>query len=361
MVLRPGGGEPDLDAAHFVAPHLLAGGADDNRGLNPWTPQNVAWRDDTHAPAHARKASPVVGLRPIARCKYSIIVLAPAVPIEQAFDACADVHGQVVLGDYALLGHDELPLLHRVGIDLGMPRKRKPLACSQVTDATLAVKGLGHVLEACHMRISQRAQVQRRVAEVWRRDIIGLQARRERISTLTLVHLGRCLRLHQWRPIGIPVIPAVHRRPAGLQVALRAPIGNGIPLFGRRVPVEAHGPGCVLSKTMRVVEEDQGVADGIVRLLVRRSFPAGQARPKEPGDAAPLHQAPKEDCVRFVVLHDEFARWELTVQQACIDVQVEGRCQDGIISPPFRDDRLDDVQLAHVSEDARIHAVFHDG
>lgn len=255
MVLRPGGGEPHLDAAHFVAPHVLAGWANDNRGLNPRAPQNVAWGDDAHATAHARKARPVIGLRPIAGCKYSVIVLAPAVSAEQAFDACADVDGQVVLGDYALLGHDELPFLLRVGIDLGVPRKREPLAGGHVADATLAVKGLGHILEARHVGISQRAQVQRRIAEVRRRDIIGLQARRQRVSTLTLVHLGFCLRLHQWHPIGIPVIPAVHRRPAGLQVALCAPIGNGIPLFGCRVPMEAHGSGCVLSKTMRVVKE----------------------------------------------------------------------------------------------------------
>lgn len=125
--------------------------------------------------------------------------------------------------------------------------------------------------------------------------------------------------------------------------------------------MKAHCTCGVLAKAIRVPEEDERVTDDAVRLVARGFRPIREPRTKEPGDAEPLHQSANECGIRFVVLHGEFApRWP-RVHQAGIDVEVERGRQEGIICSPLPDERLDDVQLAHVPEDARVDAVFHHG
>jgi hypothetical protein len=139
---------------------------------------------------------------------------------------------------------------------------------------------------------------------------------------------------------------------ARYQRALGAPERDRVALLGRAVAVKADGAGRIARQFAVIIEQHQRMADA-GDIAAGLTLPVGSARAEKPGDAAALHQAAHEACIRFVQLHRERALRELAVEQTAVDIEVEGRRDQGIISLPFFEDQFDDLELTLVAENAR--------
>ena len=237
-----------------------------------------------------------------------------------------------------------------MAVQLGMADDGVPLADAHIALAALALEVLRFVLVALDAREAQAAIVGVVVAEVRCIDQVIVQARGEAVAQFALVVHAAFLR----RPGAIDhVVPALAADLPRRQRAHGVPGRDDVADFGRVVPVVAHRAAGILLQRHGIVEQHQRVQ----RRLVAPPF-ARRAGLDEPGDAAPLPQAPQERARRFVVLHREFAR---RVSLQAPEVVGERARRDRVRLAEFLEQDIRDVDFAGVAEHARAGCLVEQG